>query len=473
MPGRRTISRAPIQVAVGPSRHRTQSGSGAARRPGEVSLKSGYATSSAITDVNAQIIVAAAAILPAVCLVCFFPSSRNIIGWSQLAFVLIAFVAPVITSNAPSVPHHLTAASICGFTGAVFAILLNRLSAPRIVKILLGIPRTARARLYAPVTQHRLGVTLVVASATVIATFAYLGFAPILAEDPLLAKFFRGPYGERFATVALPYRLAWSVLPTLAVLAIGSGLRRTLRPRWVIGGMVAVAVLLAALTREPALTALQVTLLALVSRRTKSAVLVFICALLTIIAGTIVPRLVLDQAGPELGLVDSVTQQVPDYHDLAQVSGAFERANDPFTYGRTSVGGLVPFQYEWNPAIWGLNLVNQSSDVSKTASGGYRLPGFLWGYLSFGYLGAFGFTFVQILTTRWFAIAYRSQMSQEDSLSGLIVTTGLYGTVGALLLEPYFVSLYLFPPIALSWYLVRPGGERSADTKRRTYDHSR
>lgn len=272
-------------------------------------------------------------------------------------------------------------------------------------------------------------------------SFLYMRMVPMFAQEPLMAKFFRGQYKEKYEHVAIFYRFATSVIPVVLPLAIIALYNKF---RLFLFFVICVAILLMVLTllRGPTGLSILVGLFAIVFYRyTKySYVFLFLYFLIYSFGSALIWML-----GLATGNVDSllagVMAGVPDLSDQLSFLDAFEMKSD-YTYGLTFLGGLVPGGFKWNPAVYTLSIINDTNDISEIASGGFRLLSPLWGYVSFGFIGVIFVPFLSGLITAMqvnFIKVY-----SENSL--FFVMSYLYSSIFiGFFVRFYIMSMYSIP----------------------------
>ena len=130
---------------------------------------------------------------------------------------------------------------------------------------------------------------------------------------------------------------------------------------------------------------------------------------------------------------------------------------DPtWTYGRTVLGGLIPGHYQWNPAIYTLNVVNPGEDATTLVSGGLRLPAPIWGYVSFQWFGVIIFCFLSgffkgilLKFTKYWIFK-----SQSMLIATVLIVINI--SVFAQISDFFILSIYALPPLfVLGFYVFR------------------
>lgn len=227
-----------------------------------------------------------------------------------------------------------------------------------------------------------------------------MGFIPMFAADPFAAKFFRGSYGVAYRPVATYYRAATSVLSLVLPLVAAYALTGKRRWAWRAIGAIALMLLVTTLQRGPAVSGL--LLFAGVWFAARRQAKVFVIGVIGVYVGGTLFYAVLETLGILAGdtpnhdtsWLQTVAATAPDVSDALTFLTRWIGVGEPLTHGHTFVGGLVPGNYRWNPAVWSLTLGSQGIDVSQIRSGGLRLPLPIWGYTAFGWDGVLLVPFV-------------------------------------------------------------------------------
>jgi len=296
-------------------------------------------------------------------------------------------------------------------------------------------------------------------------SFGYLlmGFVPAFAADPVSAKFFRGPYQVPFY-VSIIYLSSFFILTTITPIAIMVWYTNKKKKLFLLGAIVAIMLMTVSLSRGPAFSGLVLAVAIIMSFKNR---LTF-TLLIVLLVG--------------LYLLSSVFYFVVGVRDFADVSGNFKDDHvfwrvvsagtvditdqltfmdffnkDPtWTYGRTVLGGLIPGHYQWNPAIYTLNVVNPGEDATTLVSGGLRLPAPVWGYVSFQWFGVVIFCFLSgffkgilLKFTKYWIFK-----SQSMLIATVLIVINI--SVFAQISDFFILSIYALPPLfVLGFYVFR------------------
>ncbi|TFB96812.1 hypothetical protein E3O42_16880 [Cryobacterium adonitolivorans] len=354
-----------------------------------------------------------------------WPSRWNIVAHSQLAFGIVAYIIPLLLlGGGRSVTDEsldlYTTIMVVGFSCSVIGTIVGSQLAGRPgnsrVTDAVMIPLT-RIRHSIP---HRVVWGALLSIAGLLLAFLVMGFVPALAADPFAAKFFRGAYAESYAPVAPLYRATTSALAVLLPLLTMYAVWRR-KPLMIAVFLTSVVLLLLTLQREPAVSGILLFVGVLVALRTRGMLLYFIGIVAVYFAGSasyfVFAALGIGNfsAGVNpVGLLASVAAGAPDVADQFIFLQAWLK-NPIFAHGLTFIGGLVPGNFEWNPSVWSLAVTNPGADVTTINSGGYRLPGPLWGYVNLGWVGAAGVGLVFGLVTGYLAGTVSAIISQQTA----------------------------------------------------------
>ena len=248
---------------------------------------------------------------------------------------------------------------------------------------------------------------------------------PAFADNPLLAKFGGGEYNESYRYVAVFYRSAL-ILATISVimLLLRWGISRH---KYIIIFLLLALFLCMVLSLRRSLVfggffTVLFSYMALQSKvRYGTVVLVyFLIFLLGSASNDIFFYLI--------GLQDAVSWEavfrgVPDIADQVWFLTAWNDGHWDYTYGFTLIGGLVPFNFDYNMGAYTLKVIG--SQAGETASGGFRLPLPILGYISFGWIGVVLFTALSAYIEGSVLFALKNSL-QEASPSDFMVLNTLF-----------------------------------------------
>ncbi len=446
-----------------------------ARHPGQAALCIAAVVAAAVTGIaipalahvsesSAGNILNQIALIAALCVFSLasyvaWPSRWNVVAHLQVGFCVSAYIIPVlvvgVTDQYPARTLRLyTVMCVLGAAVHLLGVIAGRLTFDSLTsRHPLRLPRPSEVRLTA-IAGQRAGLLVALGAVGLAASFYVIGFVPILAEDPLQAKFLKGAYQNTYAQVAYLYRTSLYTLSTLLpVVLITWWLTR--RPRLLLLAAVAAVLLAGAGNRGPALTGLAL-FVGLLCARDRRTTIMFVAgiALLYPFVGSTLFYLLGSVAGSFQGIyADTDIFQViasgtPDVSDHLLFLDRFLPYQD-FTYGRTFYGGLIPFQYRWSPAVWTLGVLYPGVDSNATVSGGLRLPVAIWGFTAFGWPGVVGLSSVS-----GFLLGLVSRLAAREVGNGSLLRSTalltLYITVGTQIATFYLLSIYSLPAIAVA-----------------------
>lgn len=214
-------------------------------------------------------------------------------------------------------------------------------------------------------------------------TYALMGFIPAFAADPRAAKFLRGAYQLSGGTNAL-YRLFTSMadiaLPLVLALAIDKKSKFLYMSAFLL-----FSIFMLNMTRAPAGFPILLVIGILAARANLSRPYIVLMSFIYIFGSLLNFVLGYTDASDENGaLFKLIEAGAPDVRDQVWFLSRYIQAHPPLTLGRTFVGGMIPGQNMWNPAVWSLTLGSSDVSVEALNSGGLRLSGPILAYIAFG-----------------------------------------------------------------------------------------
>jgi hypothetical protein len=235
---------------------------------------------------------------------------------------------------------------------------------------------------------------LMLAGAAVFIGAFYLltGIVPAFAENPLLAKYFGGEYTARAAPYMPLFRggmVLYQVGVLVGILLLPSRANVGRFMMFLLLALLGCAAVLALLSLRRGVAAqpiLEGLLILLVVRGRLGWVIVGVAAYVLVFTfGSAVNQILFYMLGlrTEVGL-DAIIKGLSDIYDLWWFMDAYDKAGPDPTMGMTVFGGLVPYDFQWNPANYTKWIIG--ADLN-TGSGGFRLPMSVWGYDAFRYPG--------------------------------------------------------------------------------------
>ena len=345
-----------------------------------------------------------------------WPSRRNIPALINIPFVITAYLAPLLVIPYSNVYSQqtldlLTRINVLGAVATVFGLFVGyraRFAAPLLTALLptRGGPRDQQR------LRRRVMIALGLGVAGMALAFAMMGFVPMFADDPFLAKFFRGPYKDSYDRVAVLYRLSQFTVITLLPIAVAVAFERRNFASAALA-LSAAAVLGVSLTRAPVLEGVLLVLAIVASRSRKGMTFYLLGSTAIYVVGSVVYVVLgLAEGGDVVQNLSSGATDVVDHLDFLQ---NFNTSLN-LTYGLSWVAGLLPGNQPYNPSVYSLSIVSPGMDLDDIRSGGLRLPASIWGYASFSWAGVVLVCFLSGLIHGGATAAFRSLISRETSL---------------------------------------------------------
>lgn len=230
------------------------------------------------------------------------------------------------------------------------------------------------------------------AAAFIGAFYLLTGIVPAFAENPLVAKYFGGEYTARAAPYMPLFRggmVLYQVGVLVGILLLPSRANVGRVMMFLLLALLGCAAVLALLSLRRGVAAqpiLEGLLILLVIRGRLGWVIVGVAAYLLVFTfGSAVNQILFYMLGlrTEVGL-DAIIKGLSDIYDLWWFMDAYDKASPEPTMGMTVFGGLIPYDFQWNPANYTKWVIG--ADLN-TGSGGFRLPMAVWGYDAFRYPG--------------------------------------------------------------------------------------
>lgn len=395
-----------------------------------------------------------------------WPNRWNVVAHTQLAFSLIAYVIPIyllhsldqLSSEALDIYYQVVT------VGFVMCLLGTALGAWLALSVNIG-KLTRRVDFLASdvqaVISRRVFVITLMSIAGVLISFAVMGFVPAFAADPMTAKFFRGVYAAAYAPVAPIYRAATSAIALLLpLIVLYAWKKRT--PLWLCAAAGSLLVMLLGLLREPAVSGLLLAVGIAFAIRGKGMLLYLLLLVGAYFVGGGLYYLLATWGVGNFGTVgqSSLLQQVaagaPDISDHLHFLRSW-LLRPEYTHGLTFVGGLIPGNFEWNPSVWSLHVVNPGASIGDIASGGLRLPAPIWGLVSFGWSGVVLVSLLNGVMIGYFAVLGKKiipSRSIESATYWLVLYVAITEVLPVFFRLSYLSILQLVIVVALIFWRV-------------------
>jgi hypothetical protein len=291
-------------------------------------------------------------------------------------------------------------------------------------------------------------------------SYAVMGFVPAFAENPLVAKFFRGEYQEPYQRVAVLFRLSYFTLATLIPVLLAAWYvtrRRSMLVYAVLGALAIALTLTRGTVLAGALTFLGLLVAARHGRVAFAAYIGFLVLVYSL--GSAVFYLIYLALDMQVGgfyetetIWHVIGSGAPDVQDQLLFLRAYVDQGQPWTYGKTFIGGLIPGNFPWNPSVWSLEVVNPKAAIADIGSGGLRLPAPIMGYTAFGWTGALivpclsGFIMGRVMR-------FTRRFVRGDPLLQSAVALNLSATLGVQVSQFYWLSMYALVSAAVAGVL--------------------
>lgn len=286
--------------------------------------------------------------------------------------------------------------------------------------------------------------------------FAAIGYVPLLAADRVSAKYGVGPYAAGFARGVIPYRAGLALASAALPLVLITWYHRRRFADLALSGVLAIG-LLASVSRTLAFSGIMLVLVCVaVERGFRPARIVLVVALM-FAAGEFSTEILFPETASRSGdLWTRIAESPPDMRDHLGFLARYEVLGEQ-TYGMTVLGGLSLKDNYWEPNLYALRTLTGSRNVGAIPSGGLRLPAPIWGYVSFGFLGAGIWSFFAGFFAGWGARRLRNLLSEirrEPGASVNLTCAAVYyaGTFGVLSMF-YFASSAMIVQIAIALYV--------------------
>jgi hypothetical protein len=382
-----------------------------------------------------------------------WPSRWNIPAHINVGFVLTAYVVAGLLTDSlkpfpPSLVEFFQMIMVVGAGAFVIGMVIGAaLPHFKILAIPFSFASLDESELITFVSRRVIWLGLI-SIAGIAISFRIMGFIPMFAEDPLVAKYLRGSYQDTYRQVAVLYRGSEQVivvtLPLVLILFY-----TTRRLVFATIGLTQMALMSLTLIRGyfgfPLMLAGGVIA---VYRGSKT---IFVYMLIVVFSVAVAsassyyiwkaffPQ---DAANFGTSVWDEIASGTPDISDNLTFLRAFEEHRE-WTYGRTFIGGLVPFHYRWNPAIWSLRVEADDPDLdaNEVLSGGLRLPPPVVGYAAFGWPGVVLVSLLSGLAAGYMATFARANVGLGSPLRTTVVL-GIYNIIGFEFVNFYMTSIY-------------------------------
>jgi len=404
-----------------------------------------------------------------------WPSRKNIIAHVRLGFSITSLIVPVYLANVLSTYNSTLISqyaqiSIIGSLFYLFGMYLGftyKLSAKRLFKDVASEILNENALNY---IKRYVPILTIFGILLMLVCFIGMGFIPAFSSDPFQAKFFRGDYKDAYQPFAFPYRVSYQIISLCSVINLAVFLisRKNI---YLMLAFLCSAFLFLTLTRGPMIYALILFFgcLSIFYRKWFWPYILFIVliypfgSLFYLIFGTIFGIDQFTKIYDVTSIWNSIASGAPDITDQLNFLKGFNGLGGNLTYGKTYFGGLIPYNFFWNPAVYSLYIVNNGlMDISSLGSGGVRVGLPLWGYSSFSWLGV---VFTSLISGTFWGmgtkvikqitnIVSKTSFSKEYKAGLLLFSIVVYENVFRLFSDFYTSSLYGIASLSIVLFLL-------------------
>ena len=286
--------------------------------------------------------------------------------------------------------------------------------------------------------------------------FLAIGYVPILAADRLSAKYGVGPYEDSFAQGALFYRTGLALAAAALPLVLVVFYRRRKLIDLAIGGVLGLG-LLASLSRTLAFAGVLLVMVAIMIEKKVGPTKILLTTACLFAMGEMSTGVIFPDSTQVSGsFISRMAESPPDVRDHLSFLTRYETQGER-TRGLTILGGLDLGTNYWEPNLYALRTLTGNPNVGGIPSGGLRLPAPIWGYVSFGLIGAGVWSFLAGFFAGWGAKRLRNLLTdvqQEPGSSVNLVVAAVYyaGTFGVLSTF-YFASTAMVVQVAIALYV--------------------
>jgi oligosaccharide repeat unit polymerase len=343
--------------------------------------------------------------LPFIIKFILWPSKKNIIFIQSIPFFLIAYTGGILFLFDEAIQKHSVSEENIFYLSVIMLIgsLFYTLSFLIAFKSKISIDRYIKSKIKKIYSifntsfnyyfyKLKLVITILSILAIILYIFSYkkMGFVPMFAENPFAAKYFAGEYQDKYRPVAHFFRSALNistiVVPFL-LLIIFTSKKILLKIFYGLIFLTLIVLTFLSLRRGPIAEPIIFLLLLffVYYKNGKYALYFIVFYLIIFIVGAGFNELFFYFLGLKDNIdIISIVRGVPDISDLLWFWDSFMKTHYEFSYGRTIYGGLVPYHYDWNPSVLTKLVIGAGKNV---ATGGFRLPFQIEGYIAFGIMG--------------------------------------------------------------------------------------
>jgi hypothetical protein len=217
--------------------------------------------------------------------------------------------------------------------------------------------------------------------------------------------------------------------------------------------------LIMSLSRTLAFSGVLLFVVALAFERRIRSILILAMVSGAFVAGALVNEVFFPPQGAGLDtLASRVAVSAPDLREQLEFLRGFQLRGE-LRRGWALVGGLAFGKGDLDPAAYTLRTITGFNDVELFPSGGLRLPAPIWGFVSFGLIGAGVWSFFSGFFTGWGTTRLRNLVASVKEAPGsslnltlaAVFYAGTFGVVSTF----YFATSSMFVRLAIALYLGR------------------
>ena len=327
----------------------------------------------------------------------FWAKKTNFLVWSGVPLFITAYLFPLLAVDYSrfideSSMDLYTTLNVLGALAFLLGIFFGRFVFKARLKIISFIASAEFC--FSPSLLQRIYICMLAGCVGMSLAFLWMGFVPMFAEFPFVAKFFKGQYKERYDQVSILYRLSQAVLITCLPFGFVAAWKSR-EYKYIVVLFWGLTLFLVALTRSEIGAGVLLFMLAWSLRSWSKVSLYLLISNAIYCFGVLFYLLLgLNSEANTSEVIQQLTEGMTDVADQLAFLQAFNPSQD-LSYGLTFIGGLIPGNFYYNPSVFTLVIANGNADISDLASGGFRLPISLSGYIAYGFAGAF---FVPLLS---------------------------------------------------------------------------
>jgi hypothetical protein len=351
-------------------------------------------------DLTYKILLAIPYLTQLLVLYILWPSSKNIIFYRLLPFYVFAYAGvPFFLTDDSIVTYRLNGDNIVSLItilsiGTVFYIGSLIYNYKYYNKLEIWVINKIDNINLKPLNEFRVSLMILLLAVSAIIFYIYsyskMGFIPLMADDWMMAKYFGGEYQETYRGVAHFFRTAlnlYSITTPFLIIYLFSGKNKLFKSFVFILLVMIMSLTLLTMRRgnlaEPLI--LMTLLFSVYYKNGKYLIFTICCYFLIFALGSSANELIYYFQGESNTIdISVILTGVPDITDLLWFWDRFIYDKYDFSYGKTIYGGLIPYHYDWNPAVLTKLVIGADKTVG---SGGFRIPFQVEGYYTFGVVG--------------------------------------------------------------------------------------